>query len=176
MSQVLLLTGPPGAGKTTASKEFAETVGGMWALIEQDAIRQLVKAGFKNPADPWTKETETQMNVSIAICGDMAKRYQQAGINCIIDCFITLDPYVFGKWQAALEGMAYEIIVFLPKVEKAIAQNNQRLGDDRLSEELVASQHEEFSAWQGNPQATVIDTTAMNVSDAVHAIRNIAKI
>jgi len=176
MSQILLLTGPPGAGKTTASKEFAETANGTWALIEQDAIRQLVKAGFKNPSDPWTKDTETQMNVSIAICGDMAKRYQQAGINCIIDCFVTLDPYVLDKWQAALEGTAYEIIVFLPKVEKAIAQNNQRLGDARLNEELVTQQHGEFSAWQGNPQATVLDTTAMNVNDAVQAIRNLVKI
>jgi len=176
MSKILLLTGPPGAGKTTASKAFAKTANSTWALIEQDAIRQLVKAGFKNPADPWTKETETQMNVSIDICADMARRYQQSGINCIIDCFITLDPYVFDKWQTALEGIAYEIIVFLPDVEKAIAQNNQRLGDARLNEELVASQHEEFSAWQGNPQATVIDTTAMSVSDAVQAIRNLAKI
>jgi predicted ATPase len=175
MSQILLLTGPPGAGKTTASKEFAQTAGGTWALVEQDAIRQLVKAGFKNPSDPWTKATETQMNVSIAICGDMARRYHQAKVNCIIDCFITLDPYVFDKWQAALEDIPYKLVVFLPESEKAVAQNNQRTGDARLKEELVIEQHKEFLAWRDDPRATIIDTTAMDVTDAVQEIRNIAK-
>jgi len=173
MSKIILLTGPPGAGKTTTSKEFAKIANGTWALIEQDAIRQLVKAGFKNPADPWTRDTETQMNVSIDICGDMARRYQQADINCIIDCFITLDPYVFDKWQTALKDMTYKIIVFLPTVEKAIMQNNQRTGDARLKESLVIEQHEEFSAWRNDPRATIIDPTAMNVSDAVRAIAKI---
>lgn len=169
MPKILLLTGPPGAGKTTASKEFSKTADGTWALIEQDAIRQLVKAGFKNPSDPWTKETETQMNVSIAICGDMARRYQQAGMNCVIDCFITRDPYVLDRWQAALKDVSYKLIVFLPKIEKAMAQNNQRTGDARLPESLVIEQYKEFAAWQDDPQATVIDSTTMDVSDAIHA-------
>jgi tRNA uridine 5-carbamoylmethylation protein Kti12 len=172
MSKIVLLTGPPGAGKTTVSKEFAKIAQGTWARVEQDAIRQFVKAGFKNPSDPWTKETEIQMNVSITICTDMAKRYQQANINCIIDSFITLDPYVFDKWQAALEGVTYKIVVLLPTVEKAVAQNNQRTGDNKLKEELVKDQHKEFSEWHKNPKATVIDTSAMNVTEVVQAIKN----
>lgn len=145
----------------------------MWAVVEQDEVRQLVKAGFKNPADPWTKNTETQMNVSIAICGDMARRYQQSGINCIIDCFITLDPYVFDKWQTALEGIAYKIIVLLPQADTALARNNQRTGDAQLNEKLVNDQHKEFSDWRNDPRATIIDTTNMDVSDVVQAIKNI---
>lgn len=146
----------------------------MWALIEQDAIRQFVKAGFKNPADPWTKDTETQMNVSIAICADMAKRYQQSGINCVVDCFITLDPYVFDKWNTALKDITYKLIVFLPDVNKAIMQNNQRTGDTKLPEKLVIEQHEEFSAWRNHSQAIVIDTTTMDLPNTVQVLKNMA--
>lgn len=174
MSQVLLLTGPPGAGKTTASKEFAKTADGTWALTEQDAIRQLVKAGFKNPSDPWTKDTEAQMSASIDICGDMAKRYQQYEINCIIDCFITLDSYTHDKWLRALEGIDYKIIVLLPVVEKAVDRNNLRTGDNRLAEAMVHNQHEEFSAWRDDPRATMVDSTNMNVVSVVQAIEDIA--
>ena len=174
MSQVLLLTGPPGAGKTTASKEFAKTANGTWACVEQDAIRQLVQAGFKNPSDPWTKDTEAQMNASIDICGDMAKRYQQYGINCIVDCFITLDSYTHDKWQKTLKGIDYKIIVLLPAVEKAVARNNQRTGDNRLAEALIRNQHEEFSAWSNDQRATIIDSTNMNVADVVQAIGDVA--
>lgn len=171
MSEVLLITGPPGAGKSTASREFAKTTDGMWACIEQDAIRQLVKSGFKNPSDPWTKDTETQMNVSIDICGDMAKRYQQAGINCIIDCFAPLED--FDEWAKALKGVTYRIIVFLPEVEEAIARNNQRTGDARLKEAQVKQQHEWLSAWRNDPRATILDPTNMDVQGVVRAIANI---
>jgi len=171
MSEVLLITGPPGAGKSTACEAFAKTADGMWAFIEQDAIRQLVKAGFKNPPDPWTKETETQMNASIDICGDMAKRYQQFGVNCMVDCFITLDSYTHDKWQKAFDEVAYKIIVLLPAVEKAVARNNQRTGDNRLKEAQVRSQHELMSAWRDDPRATIIDSTNMSVPDVVQALR-----
>lgn len=47
MSKILLVTGPGGAGKSTACGLFADSVSGTWALIEQDEIRRQVKAGFK---------------------------------------------------------------------------------------------------------------------------------
>lgn len=173
MSEILLVTGPPGAGKSTVCEAFAKTSDGIWAFVEQDAIRQLVKAGFMNPSDPWTKNTEMQMSTSINICGDMARRYQQSGINCIIDCFITLDPYVFDKWQATLKGVTYKIIVLLPNVKTALARNSQRTGDARLNEELVHNQHEEFSAWRDDPRATIIDTTNMSKDNVVQAMKRI---
>jgi cytidylate kinase len=175
MSEVLLITGPPGAGKTTASKEFAKTADGMWALIEQDAIRQLVKAGFKNPSDPWTKDTEMQMNASIDICGDMARRYQQYGINCIVDCFVTLDPYVFDKWQAALKEVTYKIVVILPEMQTAVARNNQRTGDERLKETQVRDQHKLLSAWRHDTRAIIIDSTNMDINGVVQAISDSVK-
>lgn len=171
MSEILLITGPPGAGKSTACEAFAKTGDGMWAFIEQDAIRQLVKAGFKNPSDPWTKATETQMNVSISICGDMIKRYQESGINCIVDCFITLDPYVFDKWQAALKDVTYKIIVLLPEAHEAVRRNNQRTGDNRLNETQVHDQRELMAAWRDDSRAVIIDSTAMNVPEVVQTMR-----
>lgn len=170
MSEVLLVTGPAGAGKSTTCEEFAKSGDGMWALIEQDHIRQFVKAGFKNPAKPpWTDETQTQWDVSIDICGDMARRYQQRDINCIIDCFATLDS--FDKWDKGFESVDYKIIVLLPDVEVALARNNQRSGDAKLLESQVREHHEWLAAWHDDERARVIDTSKLSVQGVVQAIR-----
>lgn len=170
MSEVLLVTGPAGAGKSTTCAEFAKSGNGMWALIEQDHIRQFVKAGFKNPSDhPWTDKTQTQWDVSVDICGDMARRYQQRDINCIIDCFAPLGS--FDKWAKAFKNVDYKVIVLLPDVEVAIERNSQRIGDARLKESQVREHHEWLAAWQEDERARIIDTSKLSVEGVVQAIR-----
>lgn len=173
MSEVLLVTGPGGAGKSTACEAFAKTAVGVWAYLSQDDIRQLIRAGFKNPSQGWDDETQVQWDVSINICADMAKRYQEHGINCIIDCFAPKGT--FDKWEQALNGINYKIIVLLPGVEETIKRNNQRTGDAKLNESQVKEHHEWHAMWEGDQRAKVIDTTTLDVGDVVKKIGEVTK-
>lgn len=98
MSKVLIVSGPAGAGKTTASKQFAETAEGTWAYIAQDEIRNFIHAGFKYPTKNWDDGAKLQWEVSSRIIVDMIKRYQEAGINCIVDGF---SPDLKGSYAAS---------------------------------------------------------------------------
>jgi adenylate kinase len=174
MSEILLITGPAGAGKTTACKAFAKGAKGVWAFISQDDIRMFVKAGFKNPSKDWDEKTKVQWDVSITICSDMAIRYKENNINCIIDCFASPDVS-FGKWEQALKNMRYKVIVLLPGVEETIKRNNQRTGDAKVKLSQVKEYHEWHSRWEEDKRVTLIDTTTLSVSDVVKKIGEMTK-
>lgn len=170
MSRILIITGPAGAGKSTACEAFAKDSEGTWALISQDHIRTFIKAGFKNPSDkPWTDDTQKQWDVSQAICGDILRRYKDMEINCIMECFAPKGS--FDKWERHLEKLDYKLIVLLPHVNEAIHRNGQRTGAALLKEAEVQEQHEWFSAWVDDSKVTLIDNTKMSVADTVNAIK-----
>lgn len=171
MSEVLLFTGPPGAGKSTAAEQFTSQRDEAWAYIDQDEVRKQVKAGFRNPSEPWNEETQKQWDVSVDICADMARRYQAVGINCLIDCF--MPPHAFGKWEKAFKAVRYQVVVLLPDVEMALIRNNQRSGQARLREEQVRQHHEWFTGYRDDDRVKVIDSSALSVDGVSRALNSL---
>jgi len=165
MSEVVFITGPSGAGKSTTAKELTETQIETWALISQDHIRTFIKAGYANPEAEWTGETKKQWSVSIAICCDMAKRYHEAGINCVIELFAP--PTEFEKWKQYLDVLPYKLFVLLPDVEKTVYRNSNRKLP--MKEEDVRENHEWFTEWKPS-EATIIDTTDLSLDESVEEI------
>ena len=165
MSKVLLITGPAGAGKTTTCEELASSADGVWAFISQDHVRTFIKKGFKNPAATWDEETEKQWEVSQAICGDILRRYQAAGINCVIDCFAPKGS--FDKWEEVLGGIEYKLVVLLPNVDETVRRNKERTGDRRLKESQIREHHEWFSVWKNDEQAELLDTSTLTTQEVV---------
>ncbi len=88
MSKTIIITGTSGSGKSSTAKVLSATLPGTWAHISQDDIRSMVKAGYKSSAEEWTDDTKNQWDTSIDICCDMITRYNEYGINCILDLFI----------------------------------------------------------------------------------------
>lgn len=173
MSKILLVTGPGGAGKSTACGLFADSVSGTWALIEQDEIRRQVKAGFKNPSEyPWTDEMQKQWDVSIEICADIATRYKNVGISCIIDCFAASKS--FDKWEKALQGLDYQVVVLLPEEDETVRRNNQRSGEAKLKESQIREHHEWFAMWRDDKRVKIIDTTNYSIDEVVEELTNLA--
>jgi len=168
MSKILFITGPPGAGKSTTCTAFAANSNETWAFVEQDEIRKLVKAGFADPSEPWTKGTDNQWDASIDICADIARVYKRRGINLILECFAP--PYSFEKWEKAFQGLEYKIIILQPAIGVAIQRNAQRRGAAKLREEQVKEHHLWFEGWKGRTEATCIDTSTLSLEEAVEAI------
>jgi gluconate kinase len=171
MSQLIIVTGPGGAGKTTTCEAFAKSAKGTWAFISQDHIRMFVKAGFKDPTEPWDAATRKQWATSQAICGDILRQYQAAGINCILDCFAVKGS--FDKWNEVLRGISYKLIVLLPHIDTTLQRNSQRKGAARLKDLDIREHHSWFTAWEGDKRATIIDTTNYEVEETIRDIKAI---
>jgi gluconate kinase len=168
MTKVVLLTGPPGAGKSTVSEAFTAQAAGTWAYVEQDEIRKQVRTGYADPSQPWTDETQAQWDASIGICADMARRYQGIGVNSLIDC--SMSSRRVPKWEQTFTGISYQVMVLLPDVEVALVRNNQRSGAARLTETQVREQYEWYETYRDDEGVTVIDSSELTVNGLVQAL------
>jgi len=173
MAKLLLITGPSGAGKTTVSKSLLKQLTGEWAYISQDDLRQLVIAGYASADDyehEWSEEVRRQWNVSIPICVDVAKRYLDVGINCIIDFYAT--PNEFEKWKKELKDIPYTLIVLRPDLGSTLERNRSREERAKLKDNKIRQNYKAFEEWS-QTEIRVVDTSKEKVSVTVEAIEKI---
>lgn len=169
MSKTIIITGTSGSGKSSTAKVLSETLPGTWALISQDDIRSMVKAGYASPVDGWNDNTKRQWDTSINICCDMVRRYRDADINCILDIFAPSNE--FQTWQSAweprLKGVDYRLFVLRPNAETTVKRHIHRQG--KMSLETIKQNHKLFEGWD-NKTATIIDSTNQTLDETVALI------
>ncbi len=173
MTNLLLITGPAGAGKSTTAAEFLRQAKGTWAYINQDELRQLVKTGYST-ADgyekDWPKETVTQWEVSIPVCCDIAKRYIEHGINCLID--FNASPDEFKKWNEYLRDLDYKLVVLLPDETTVISRNKNRDSRSKLKDNKIIQNYKKLAAWENN-EAIIINNTQGSPFDTVAKLNSL---
>lgn len=175
MSVLLLVTGPAGAGKTTTCEAFLKQASGTWAYVNQDTVRQFVKVGYASAdgnESSWSDATKLQWETSIPVCCDIARRYLQHGINCLVD--LSVSPEDFGQWEQYLDRLAYKFVVLLPPLEVDLQRNQDRAEPSRLTDEKIRESYDDVAAWKtaGIP---VIDTSKSSIEQIVAELNRLAK-
>lgn len=165
-----MITGPSGAGKSTVSEYITANSTGTWALISQDEIREHIKAGYRRADLNWDNETKKQWDVSINICCDMIRRYNETNINCIVELFSP--PSEFEKWQEKINDLSYKLIVLLPSEEQTVYRNANR--KSRMKESKIRENYEWFTQWSES-KAIIIDTTKQSTMETIKSIEEIIR-
>ena len=80
-ASVLILTGPPGVGKTTAARILAAR-SDRAVHLESDLFFHFIESGY---IDPWKPESHAQNSVVMRIVADAAAAYATAGYFTIVE-------------------------------------------------------------------------------------------
>lgn len=169
---VLLLTGPAGAGKTTLAGRWAAAQHRPTIHLSLDDIRDMVRAGYANPEDGITPLVLEQLDLARRAIASMVLVYTSAGYRCVVDDAVFPGDHWAGlaAWRQYLAPLVPRVIVVMPSLPAALRHNRLRSGHRRLSDETVGVIYQLMSAWRSTPDVALIEAKDRSIDDVFAAL------
>lgn len=149
--RLLVVTGPPGAGKSTVAALVADRFERS-VLVAGDAFFGFVRQGY---VDPWRPESHDQNTVVTEASAAATARYVAGGFDTVYDG-------VVGPWFlpafAAMTGLdRLDYVVLLPSVDVCVDRVATRSGHGFTSEPATRKMHQEFATAEVDPRHVLLD-------------------
>lgn len=164
--RIILLTGPPGAGKTTVAPLLCANAPGPLAVhLETDSFYRSIRKGW---LAPWTPASHGQNQVVAAAMLATAVTYAQGGYEVITDGIITdwvRQVFIDGAREA---GVALDFIVLIPDQPIAAERARVRTADPIPDYGPYLTLYGQFTA---EDAAHAVDTGGLAPADLAAALR-----
>jgi len=151
MGRLVVVTGPPGAGKSTVARILADRAE-LSVLVSGDAFFGFLANGA---IQPWLAESNEQNEVVTRAAAAAAGKYASGG-------YVTVYDGVVGPWflptffsETGLQQLDY--IVLLPDVERCVLRVDTRRGHGFQDEAATRKMHSEFMSARMDGRHVLVD-------------------
>ena len=162
---MIIVTGPPGAGKSTVARMVADHFDDSVLLVGDD-FHHAIRRGY---VSPWQAESEHQNEVVIDATAAAAAAYARGGYLVVVDGII--GPWFLERWLSHLsDEVQVHYIVLRPSKDVALQRAMERTGDrDLVDPDPVTFMHQEF-AKRGGSDNHVLDSSNLTAEQTASKV------
>ena len=162
MSNLYIITGPAGVGKSTISKRLSE-IKNKSVLIEGDEIYHQVVGGY---VSPWKEGNH--LDTFFKVCISSIKIYLESGYDVVFNYII--DPEELSMLNEVFKDYNLKFIVLLVDEETLLLRDKERPLDCQMKERCIVllNEFKDYNYDNNN----IIDTSKLSIDEIVDMIDN----
>jgi dephospho-CoA kinase len=139
VGSLLVVTGPPGAGKSSVARVLADSADRS-VLVEGDAFFGFLASGA---VEPWLPESKEQNTVVTRAAASTAGQFANGGYTTVYDGVV--GPWFLPTFAAATGLDHLDYVMLLPSVETCVQRVASRRDHGFTDEPATRKMHSEFA-------------------------------